>query len=92
MAEHPEKKRWEELAEKELRGEPLESLNWKTPGGIEAKPLYTAEDIEGMETANTLPGLAPFVRGPMATMYAGRSWTIRQYAGFFHGERIQRVL
>ncbi len=82
MAEHPEKKRWEELAEKELRGEPLESLNWKTPGGIEAKPLYTAEDIEGMETANTLPGLAPFVRGPMATMYAGRSWTIRQYAGF----------
>lgn len=82
MSEHPEKKRWEELAEKELRGEPLESLNWKTPGGIEAQPLYTAEDIEGMETANTLPGLAPFVRGPMATMYAGRPWTIRQYAGF----------
>ena len=82
MSEHPEKKRWVELAEKELRGKPVESLNWKTPGGIEARPLYTAEDIEGMEIANTLPGLAPFVRGPMATMYAGRPWTIRQYAGF----------
>ena len=53
-----------------------------TPEGIRVKPLYTAEDIEGMEHVNTLPGLAPFVRGPMATMYSGRPWTIRQYAGF----------
>ena len=82
MAEHPEKKRWEELAAKELRGKSLESLNWESPGGIALKPLYTAEDIREMETANTLPGLSPFIRGPMATMYAGKPWTIRQYAGF----------
>jgi len=53
-----------------------------TPEGIKVKPLYTAEDLEGMESANTLPGMAPYVRGPMATMYTGRPWTIRQYAGF----------
>ena len=53
-----------------------------TPEGILVKPLYTAEDLEGMEHVNTLPGLPPYVRGPVATMYAGRPWTIRQYAGF----------
>ncbi len=82
MSEHVNKKQWEELATKQLRGKSLESLNWKTPEGIEVNPLYTAEDIEGMECVNTLPGMAPYVRGPMATMYAGRPWTIRQYAGF----------
>ncbi len=82
MAEHSEKKKWEELAAKQLRGKNLEDLNWMTPEGIEVKPLYTAEDIEGMESVNTIPGMAPYVRGPMATMYAGRPWTIRQYAGF----------
>ncbi len=82
MSEHPNKKQWEELATKQLRGKSLESLNWKTPEGIDVKPLYTAEDIEGMECVNTLPGMEPYVRGPMATMYAGRPWTIRQYAGF----------
>ncbi len=82
MAEHPEKKKWEELAAKQLRGKKLEDLNWMTPEGIEVKPLYTSEDVEGMESVNTLPGMAPYVRGPMATMYAGRPWTIRQYAGF----------
>ena len=55
---------------------------WNTPEGITVKPLYTAEDLEGMEHLGALPGMAPFVRGPMATMYAGRPWTIRQYAGF----------
>ena len=82
MSEHPDKKKWEELATKELRGKPLESLNWMTPEGILVKPLYTAEDLEEIEYLNSLPGFAPYVRGPKATMYAGRPWTIRQYAGF----------
>jgi len=82
MAQHPEFQKWEELAGKLMKGKPLDSLNWQTPEGITVKPLYTAEDIEGLECVNTLPGLEPFVRGPMATMYAGRPWTIRQYAGF----------
>ena len=82
MSEHPDKEKWIELATKEMRGKPLEALDWMTPEGIPVKPLYTAEDIEGMAHVNTLPGLAPYVRGPKATMYAGRPWTIRQYAGF----------
>ena len=82
MPEHPDKQKWTDLATKQLRGKSLESLNWETPEGIRVKPLYTAEDLEGMEHVNTLPGLDPYVRGPMATMYAGRPWTIRQYAGF----------
>ena len=82
MSEHPEFNKWTELATKQLRGRPLEDLNWKTPEGILVKPLYTAEDLEGMEHVNTLPGFVPYVRGPMATMYAGRPWTVRQYAGF----------
>src|SRR5665647_2211130 len=53
-----------------------------TPEGILVKPLYTAEDVEGMEHVNILPGLPPYVRGPVATMYTARPWTIRQYAGF----------
>jgi methylmalonyl-CoA mutase len=82
MSEHPDKQKWIDLATKELRGKPLESLDWMTPEGIQVKPMYTAEDIRGMEHVNTLPGLVPYVRGPKATMYAGRPWTIRQYAGF----------
>ncbi len=82
MSEHSNKQKWIETAEKELRGKPIESLDWNTPEGIKVKPLYTAEDIENLECVNTLPGLAPYVRGPKATMYAGRPWTIRQYAGF----------
>jgi len=82
MSEHPDKQKWIDLATKELRGKPLESLDWKTPEGIAVKPVYTAEDIEGLEHVNTLPGMPPYVRGPKATMYAGRPWTIRQYAGF----------
>jgi len=65
-----------------MKGKSIETLSWMTPEGIKVKPLYTAEDLEGMESANTLPGMAPYVRGPMATMYTGRPWTIRQYAGF----------
>ena len=82
MSEHPDKQKWIELATKELRGKPLEALDWMTPEGIPVKPLYTAEDLEGLAHVNTLPGLPPYVGGPKATMYAGRPWTIRQYAGF----------
>ena len=82
MPKHPDYQQWKDLAAKQLRGRPLEDLNWKTPEGIMVKPLYTAEDLEGMPHVNSLPGFAPYTRGPMATMYAGRPWTIRQYAGF----------
>ncbi|CDZ55041.1 methylmalonyl-CoA mutase family protein, partial [Neorhizobium galegae] len=83
----PEKtvKNWELLAEKELKASP-ETLVWHTPEGIDIKPLYTAEDLEGIDHLNSLPGMKPFVRGPRATMYAGRPWTIRQYAGFSTAE------
>jgi methylmalonyl-CoA mutase len=77
---------WRAEAEKGLRGKGIESLTWHTPEGIEVKPLYTAEDLENLEYTNTMPGLAPYVRGPQATMYAGRPWTIRQYAGFSTAE------
>ena len=82
MSQVPDVNSWKALAEKELRGKPLESLNTQTPEGIEIKPLYTAEDLESVEFKSSLPGFSPFVRGPKATMYAGRPWTIRQYAGF----------
>jgi methylmalonyl-CoA mutase len=75
-------KKWEALAAKQLKTKPLASLDWNTPEGIRVKPLYTEQDIRGLESVDTLPGLAPYVRGPMSTMYAGRPWTIRQYAGF----------
>ncbi|OWW00428.1 methylmalonyl-CoA mutase [Rhizobium sp. R693] len=76
---------WRALAEKELKAAP-ETLVWNTPEGIDVKPLYTEADIEGAEHLGTLPGFAPFTRGPRATMYAGRPWTIRQYAGFSTAE------
>jgi methylmalonyl-CoA mutase len=82
MAKKAEIKKWKDLATKELRGKSIESLDWMTPEGIPVKPLYTAEDMEGMEHLNTLPGSEPYLRGPRATMYSGRPWTIRQYAGF----------
>ncbi|MEA3427935.1 MAG: methylmalonyl-CoA mutase [Thermodesulfobacteriota bacterium] len=82
MVMYQDKDKWTELAEKELRGRSVDSLNWMTPEGINVKPLYTAEDLEGLESVNTLPGFAPYTRGVRATMYAGRPWTIRQYAGF----------
>jgi methylmalonyl-CoA mutase len=82
MSEHPELQKWIDLATKELRGKPLDSLNWQTPEGIPVKPIYTAADLAGMGHLDTMPGYAPYVRGPKATMYAGRPWTIRQYAGF----------
>ncbi|MEZ5555658.1 methylmalonyl-CoA mutase [Haliea sp.] len=77
---------WRTEAEKSLRGKGLDSLTWHTPEDIAVKPLYTAEDIEALEYTNTMPGLSPYIRGPQATMYAGRPWTIRQYAGFSTAE------
>ena len=77
---------WRELAEKELRGRPLEDLTWHTLEGIPVQPLYTEEDLEGLSHLGTIPGAAPFTRGVKATMYAGRPWTIRQYAGFSTAE------
>ena len=77
---------WKELAEKQMRGNSLDSLTWATAEGIDVKPLYTAEDTENLEFADTMPGISPYIRGPQATMYAGRPWTIRQYAGFSTAE------
>ena len=75
---------WQKAAAKSA-GSP-EKLVWRTPEGIEVKALYTAEDIKGLPYANTLPGFEPFLRGPQATMYAVRPWTIRQYSGFSTAE------
>ncbi len=88
MAEwtRPSLEAWEALAGKELRGEALDRLNATTPEGLRLKPLYTAADLEGLGHLGTLPGIAPFVRGPRATMYANKPWTIRQYAGFSTAE------
>ena len=77
---------WSQAAAKELGGQPAESLTWSTPEGIAVKPLYTAADLEGLAHLDGLPGFAPYGRGPRATMYANRPWTIRQYAGFSTAE------
>jgi methylmalonyl-CoA mutase len=88
MADFPEKTLadWQKLAQKELGGKGVDALAWETPEGIPVKPLYTAEDLEKLETVGTLPGFPPYLRGPRATMYANRPWTIRQYAGFSTAE------
>jgi len=80
------KDQWRELAEKELRGRSLGALNWETPEGITVKPLYDADDLDGVDHLGSMPGLKPFLRGPRARMYAGRPWTSRQYAGFSTAE------
>ena len=77
---------WRQLAAKELKGRDPETLAWDTLEGIAVKPLYTAADVEGLPHLGSMPGLAPFTRGVRATMYAGRPWTIRQYAGFSTAE------
>lgn len=82
MAQNADISKWQAMAQKELRNQPLDSLDWHTPEGITVKPLYTAEDLADIDFVNSLPGTDPFVRGVRATMYAGRPWTIRQYAGF----------
>ena len=80
------KQSWRTAAEKELRGKSLEDLTWQTLEGIDINPLYTPEDVSGLDHMNSLPGQEPFVRGVRSTMYAGRPWTIRQYAGFSTAE------
>ena len=77
---------WRAAAEAEMKGKSADDLIWQTPEGIRVKPLYTAADLEGLEHIDTLPGFAPYLRGPRATMYANRPWTIRQYAGFSTAE------
>lgn len=78
---------WEAAVRRDLKGRSPESLIQRTPEGVDIKPLYTAEDLSVLEHLDTLPGVPPFVRGPRATMYTGRPWTIRQYAGFSTAER-----
>ena len=77
---------WAIAAAKSAPGGDVNALNWLTPDGISVKPLYTAEDTQNLPYANTLPGFEPYLRGPQATMYAVRPWTIRQYAGFSTAE------
>jgi methylmalonyl-CoA mutase len=77
---------WAERATTELRGRSLDELTWASPEGIPIKPLYTEEDAQNLDHMGSLPGEGPFTRGPRATMYAGRPWTIRQYAGFSTAE------
>jgi len=79
-------KKWQEKASEELKGDSTESLNWNTLEGIEVKPLYTADDLIELEHLNSLPGFQPFLRGPRATMYSKRPWTVRQYSGFSTAE------
>jgi methylmalonyl-CoA mutase len=77
---------WTRAAAKSAPGGNVDALNWVTPDGIAVKPLYTAADTASLPYANTLPGFEPYLRGPQATMYAVRPWTIRQYAGFSTAE------
>jgi len=77
---------WARAAAKAAPGGDLSRLDWVTPEGITVKPLYTAADLDGVDHKDTLPGFEPFVRGPQATMYAVRPWTLRQYAGFSTAE------
>src|SRR5579862_7353588 len=82
---------WRKLAEAELRGKPVSGLDWRTPEGITVKPLYTEADLEqiaaeGFGWREAVPGVAPYLRGPRATMYANRPWTVRQYSGFSTAE------
>ncbi|MBK8159768.1 MAG: methylmalonyl-CoA mutase [Rhodospirillaceae bacterium] len=88
MADFPKKSLadWQKLAAAELKGADPATLNRETPEGITLKALYTEADLAGLESVGTLPGFAPYTRGPRATMYANRPWTIRQYAGFSTAE------
>ena len=80
------KDKWRALAEAELRGRPIEDLTWRTLEGIDVQPVYTEEDLSDVKHLGSTPGEAPYTRGVKATMYAGRPWTIRQYAGFSTAE------
>ena len=77
---------WQALATKQLKGKSPDDLTWHTAEDIDVRPLYTAADTDELEYTDTMPGMSPYIRGPQATMYAGRPWTIRQYAGFSTAE------
>ncbi len=78
---------WEAMVEKETKGKSAADLTWTSPEGIDVKPLYTADDLDGLAHMEGLvPGAAPFVRGPRASMYTQRPWTVRQYSGFSTAE------
>jgi methylmalonyl-CoA mutase len=81
---------WRELASRELGGRDPDELAWRTPEDILIQPIYTAADLEALEYVDTIPGAFPFLRGPRATMYANRPWTLRQYAGFSTAEESNR--
>ena len=85
-AKSPSLSDWQRAAAKSAPSGDTGALDWVTPEGLRVKPLYTAADLQGLAHADTLPGFAPFIRGPQATMYAVRPWTIRQYAGFSTAE------
>jgi len=86
MTKDQSKDTWRSTAEAELRGRSVDDLTWKTLEGIDVQPVYTAADLEGVAHLGSMPGEGPFTRGVKATMYAGRPWTIRQYAGFSTAE------
>ena len=86
MSGKPDLADWKALAEQELKGADPDTLVWHTAEGIDVKPLYTQADLKQVDHLDSLPGFEPFLRGPKATMYAGRPWTIRQYAGFSTAE------
>ncbi|MGJ8557106.1 MAG: methylmalonyl-CoA mutase family protein, partial [Sulfitobacter geojensis] len=86
MTKDKSKDMWRSIAEVELRGKSVDDLTWKTLEGIEVQPVYNAADLEGVSHLGSMPGEGPFTRGVKATMYAGRPWTIRQYAGFSTAE------
>ena len=81
-------KDWRDLAAQELASATPESLIRQTPEGIAVKPLYTAADLDDMAQRDSLPGFPPYRRGPRATMYPGRPWTVRQYAGYSTAEAV----
>ncbi len=85
-SDSPDLSQWRALATSELEGVELDNLVWQTPEGIAVKPLYTAADLEVLAEQGSLPGLPPYLRGPRATMYTGRPWTVRQYAGYSTAE------
>src|SRR6476646_7776609 len=89
MADSPDRanlSRWLELARKERKGAEPDELLWQTPEGLAVKPLYSSADVAGLDFLDSVPGDFPFLRGPRATMYAEKPWTIRQYAGFSTAE------
>jgi methylmalonyl-CoA mutase len=87
VTDQPDLDDWRALAAQDLRGADPDTLVWRTPEGIDVKPVYTAADLAAVEDLDSLPGFAPFTRGVRATMYANRPWTIRQYAGFSTAEQ-----